>query len=645
LALVAASWLGIAPPGPQPVLGAEYWLKTNATYEVRPSRASALVTIEVTFRNTTPDPSGRFSVFEVIDLAVHGGARQLRARDARGSLNARLERRDRVTVASIRPRQGVRYQETIRFTVSYLLPDGASQDVRIGPSVVIFPVWSFGTSGRVTVDLPGAYEVLVDGNPLTAERVGDELRLASGLVDDPTRWLALLTATLPSSYATLAESVTMAAGQVDLEVRAWSDDRAWGRRTLQLMAEAMPLLEAAIGLDYRPTGPLVLVESLPASGGELSEPAPGGTDIAVGFDVPAFTIVHQLSHAWFSTELAEERWIREGFASRAAATLADSLDAPPPYDPLRAAQNREADAFPLISWGVGESSADQDAYAHAASWAAAELLTRQVGREAMRLAWRRISAGMDGYQPMDDEPPAAGGLPAAPVDSRHLLDQLEAVSGNSLADIFEQWVFDRGTADLLPARAAARAALGDLLERSVDWGTPDPVRLALAGWRFGDAEAAIAEAMDWLTERDALLNDMQAAGLAMPDRLRNEYQTGGGSQAAWDELDAEAAVVATYSQAQQLLDASRSPVQQVGLLGGSQPDALLAEARVLFSGGDLVGAAEASTEARDRLQHAWQDGLVRLVSAVVVAGLLLLMAISLVRRRRHARSSGYTARP
>jgi hypothetical protein len=197
----------------------------------------------------------------------------------------------------------------------------------------------------------------------------------------------------------------------------------------------------------------------------------------------------------------------------------------------------------------------------------------------------------------------------------------------------------------LPARAAARAALGDLLERSVDWGTPDPVRLALAGWRFGDAEAAIAEAMDWLTERDALLNDMQAAGLAMPDRLRNEYQTGGGSQAAWDELDAEAAVVATYSQAQQLLDASRSPVQQVGLLGGSQPDALLAEARVLFSGGDLVGAAEASTEARDRLQHAWQDGLVRLVSAVVVAGLLLLMAISLVRRRRHARSSGYTARP
>ena len=644
-AVVAASWLGIAPPGPQPTLGAEYWLKTNAVYEVRPGRESALVTIDVTFRNTTPDPSGRFSVFEVIDLAVHSGARQLRARDNRGSLNASLDRRDGVTVASIRPRQGVRYRETVRFTVTYLLPDGASQDVRIGPSVVIFPVWSFGTSGRVTVEMPGAYEVLVDGNPLSAERVGDELHLASGPVDDPTRWLALLTATLPSSYATLSETVTMAAGQVDLEVRAWSDDRAWGRRTLALMAEAMPLLEGAIGLDYRPTGPLVLVESLPASGGELSEPAPGGTDIAVGFDVPAFTVLHQLSHAWFSTELAEERWVREGFASRAAATLADRLDAPPPYDPLQAARNREADAFPLVSWGAGESSADQDAYAYAASWAVAELLTREVGREAMQLAWRRISAGMDGYQPMGDEPPATGGLPAAPVDSRHLLDQLEAVSGMDLAGIFNEWVFDPATAGLLPARASARAALGDLLERSGDWGTPDPVRLALAGWRFGDAEAAIAEAQDWLAERDGLLNDMEVAGLTMPDRLRNEYQTGGGSQAARDELDAEAAVVATYREAQGRLDGSRSLVQQVGLLGGSQPDALLAEARVLFAGGDLVGAAEASSEARDRLQLAGQDGLVRLVSAVVVAGLLVLLAISLVRRRRNARSSGYTARP
>ena len=645
LALVAASWFGLAPPGPAPVRGAEYSMATTAIYDVQPADKAVRVTIRVTFRNTTPNPPGRFSVFEVIDLAVHGGARKLSAADGRGRLAASLEERGGVTVASIQPREGVRYRDTVKFKVSYVLPDGAGRDVRIRPSVIIFPVWSFGTRGSVEVDLPGNYEVLVDGDALTAQRAGNEWHLESGSVDDPTRWLALLTGTLPSSYTTLSRSVAMAAGAVDLEVRAWSDDRPWGRRTLDLVADAMPLLEAAIGLDYRANGPLVVVESLPAGGDDLSEPSSGGADIAIGFDEPEFTVLHQLAHAWLSPELAEERWIREGFASRAAAAVAADLGVSPPYAPLREARDRETDAFPLVSWGVGQASADQDRYAYAASWAVAEQLTRRVGADAMQVTWRRIAGGLDGYLPVGEEPPATGGLPAAPVDARHLLDQLEEVSGEDLASIFEEWVFDTETIEALPARTAARDAFARLLTRAGDWGAPDPVRLALAGWRFGDAEAAIAEATEWLADRDGLLNEIQGAGLVPPDRLRNEYQTAGGSQAARDELEAEAAVVATYAEAEGLMDATRSPVEQVGLLGGAEPDVLLAEARELFAGGDLRGAAEASAEVRDRLQRAGQEGLVRIASAAVVGILLLMLAISLVRRRRQAESSGYTARP
>ena len=332
--LLVASWLGVAPSGPGPVAAAEYWLATTAIYDVRPDDGTVQVTIRVDFRNTTPNPPGRFSVFEVIDLAVHDGARDLRATDADGRLRATLDRRDGVTVASIRPRDGVRYRESARFTVSYFLPDGASRDVRIRPSVVIFPVWSFGTVGSVEVELPGDYEVLVDGDSLDANRDGDSVRLESGTVEDPTRWLALLTATLPSSYATLSGFVAMAAGPVELQVQAWSDDRAWGRRTRDLVASALPMLEEEIGLDYRPGGPLVVVESLPASGGELSEPALDGADIAVGFDEAQFTVVHQLAHAWLSPALAEDRWIREGFASSAAAVVARQLELPMPYAPL-----------------------------------------------------------------------------------------------------------------------------------------------------------------------------------------------------------------------------------------------------------------------------------------------------------------------
>ena len=634
--LVVASWLGVAPPGPETAAAAEYKLSTTAVYDVRPDDGTVKVTIRVNFRNTTPNPPGRFSIFEVVDLAVHHGARELRATDARGRLQASLNRRDGVTVASIQPRGGVRYRESARFTISYVLPDGANPDIRVRPSVVLFPVWSFGTLGRVQVELPGAYEVLVDGDALDAERDGARLRLTSGTVEDPTRWLALLTASLPTSYKTLSGSAALAAGPVELEVRAWSDDRRFGRRTLELLTDAMPMLEEELGLDYRADGPLVVVESLPAAGGDLSEPPIDGTDIAVGFDEAPFTIVHQLAHAWLSPALAEDRWIREGFASSAAAAVARGLDLPRPFSPLDKARDLEAHAFPLISWGAGQASAVQDRFAYSASWAVAEQLTRRIGADAVRRAWRRIAGGLDGYRPLDAEPVVAGGLPAVPVSSRHLLDQLEAVSGENLAGIFEEWVFDEATVDLLPARRAARTAHARLLNRAGELGTPDPVRLALAGWRFADAEAAIAEAMEWLADRDRLLEQIAAAGLTAPARLDDEYETAGGSHAAWEELEAEGAVVTTYAVARASLEHAPGALEQVGLLGDAQPSTLLDEARVAFAEGDLVGASEAASRAQDRIQRAGQDGLVRVASTAAIVLLLLLYTISRIRRRRLA---------
>jgi hypothetical protein len=644
--LVIAGVLGVTPAGPAAVRGAEYRLTTTASYVVHPAKRQVRVTIRARFRNITPNPPGRFSVFEVIDLAIHDGARHVRANDHSGKLQATVDRRGGVNVVSVRPRKAVRYRETREFTLHYTLPDGASSDVRIRPSVVIFPVWSFGTTGHASVRVPGDYEVLVDGNALSAERDRDDWLLDSGTIDDPTRWLSLVTASLPSSYATFSRSVSLAAGTVELEVRAWSDDRAWGRRTQDLFAEAMPRLEREIGLELSSAERLMVVESLPASGGELSEPAAEGADIAIGFDEPAFTVLHQLAHAWLSPTLAVDRWMREGFASRAAAAISQKLRVHLPFEPAREAKTLDDAAFPLVSWGVGDASAAQDRYAYAASWAAAEELARAVGDNALRLAWQRTAAGLDGYQPIEEgTPPVSGGQAIAPTDSRHLLDQLEAVSGDDLTSIFKRWVFDEATAKLLPARQAARAAHRDLLRLAGEWGTPDPVRLALAGWRFGDAQVAIAEATSWLSERDALLSDIQAAGLTAPQRLRDEYQTGGGSPAARTELEAEAAVVASYGGARALATADRSPLEQVGLLGGDDPVAELAQAKVAFAQGDLIGAAELSEGAFDRLQRAGQDGLVRLASTAAVLVALLVLAVSLARRRRRAHGSRYTAGP
>jgi hypothetical protein len=87
-----------------------------------------------------------------------------------------------------------------------------------------------------------------------------------------------------------------------------------------------------------------------------------------------------------------------------------------------------------------------------------------------------------------------------------------------------------------------------------------------------------------------------------------------------------------------LLGGAPSPIEEVGLLGGEQPAALLAEAQTLFAEGDLVGAGTAATGARDRLRDAEQDGAVRVASAGILALLLLAIVVSQIRRRRRARA-------
>jgi hypothetical protein len=634
---------GLVPPGAGRVArAAEYTLATTARYDVQPEDRRIVVAVDVTFKNTTPDPAGQFSVFNVVDLAIQTGATSVAASDSRGALRISVATRNGVNVASVSPRTPVRYNQTITFTLSYVLPDAASADIRVRPSAIVFPAWSFGTSGAVTIVLPGDYEVQIDGDDLTATQDATTLRLESGPVADPTTWLARVTAVRAASYTTLNAGVALASGTVDLQVRAWTDDEAWGEATMALLTQALPLLEAGIGLDYPRVGPLVVVESVPDVAGELSEPTADAGEIAVAFNQPQFTSLHQVAHVWLSEQLVADRWIREGFASQAAAAAATQMEVAPPYDPAARSTELGQAAFPLISWGAGEATVEQDAFAYAASWALAERLAAAVGADALRVAWARIAAGVGAYEDVGAAPPVPSGRPVTPVDSRRLLDQLEAVSGADLSAEFEANVFDDAAKAALPQRAAARQAYAELLQVAGAWGAPDPVLADLSAWQFAEAETAIAEATAWLGARDELLAAIDAAGLSAPDRLRDRYRLSGGGPDAQDELEAEAALVAAYIEVGADIARQPSIVEQVGLLGGEEPSARLAEAAALFAEGDLRGAAEEVDAARTRVAGAFADGAVRVGSAAAVLVVLLVLTIVIARRRR---ARGYTARP
>ncbi|MGH2429861.1 MAG: hypothetical protein ACRDGV_13455 [Candidatus Limnocylindria bacterium] len=638
LALVLGA-LAISLVPPSAVRAAEYSLESIARYEVLPAERRIDVEVDVTFTNTTPDPEGQFSVFEDVLLAVHDAATAVTASDEEGELTVAVAVEDDVNVATVELREGLRFEETATFTLAYQLPDGGDPQLRVRPSLVTFPAWAFGTSGEVSVTLPGGYEVRVDGDMLEAGADVDGTTLSSGAVSDPTRWLALVTALRAPTYTTFSATVPLTGGTADLQVRAFADDEAWGERTLALLERALPVLEERIGLPYPHVGPLVITESVSFDAAALGEQSSTGTEILVAFDQPEFTALHQVSHLWLSPALIDARWLREGLASHVAARVAAGLEVETPFDPAAEAEATRDAVFPLDAWPSNATPAE-DRHGYAASWALVDELAAVAGEDAIQRVLQRQAAALSSYEPVRAEAPEPNSAsPAEPLTSRAFLDHLETVSGSSVAERYGQVVLVADDAALLDRRAAARAAYDDLVSLAGDAGAPDPVRQAMRDWAFEDAEARIAAASAWIDERDVLLADMEAAGLAAPDRLRDAYRAHGGGPEALAELEAERAVVDAYADATARSNAERSFLERIGLVGGPEPSRQLAVANGRFADGDLRGAAEAITQAVRIMASAETSGMVRLLSAVVVLLILLGLAALVLRRRR------YTAAP
>src|SRR5205823_5715964 len=159
------------------------------------------------------------------------------------------------------------------------LADGANPQVRVRASSLMLPVWGFGTASSVSVHLPATYTPRVMGGPLTSSTQADGVVLGSGAIRDPSHWSALVVAAARTDYLTVGRHLALPGGTVDLRVRSFADDRAWGAATLDLIARALPRLQEAVGLPYTGVGPLMITESVPSGIGPLAEPASGAQEI------------------------------------------------------------------------------------------------------------------------------------------------------------------------------------------------------------------------------------------------------------------------------------------------------------------------------------------------------------------------------
>lgn len=637
LALLTAAIGGFVVPV-SPAAAAEYEMTTYAVYVADPESGVIRVSVQVAFLNTFSDPSGQASVFQDIRLGLHEHAAAAEAHDGSGALNVSTAVSGGVNVATVTLRTAVGYQEGASLTLTYELRDGDDPAIRIGDHLVSFPVWGFGTKSAVSVDLPADFEVRVDGDALQASVAADRAVLNSGVIPDPTRWLAHVGAIRDPVYVTLQRAVPLAGGTADLQVRHWEDDPEWGETTLDLLVRALPRIEAAVGLPYAQQGPLVVTESV--TGGGLGGEAVDG-ELAVGFFEPPFTLLHQVAHVWANEELAAERWILEGLASWAAARVAGELELPTPYDPAAVAGNLAADAFPLAEWTSEDRSAAAEAWAYAASWSLTDEAARMAGEAGFQQALNRMASGLDGYDPLTAE--AAGDPAAAVADSHAYLDHLDAVTEEPIVEALAARILGAGTDEVLVARTSARTAYQALLDLAGDWGDPDPVRAAMVEWRFPDADAEIAAAGEWLIERNRLLFVIERGGLTAPDRLLAAYRTHGGRDAARAEIEAERAVVTAHADVADRIAAGLDPIQRVGLLPGPSAEERLAAAGTTFAGGDLRAAADQLSSLDRDLGTATAGGLVRILGVVVaVSGAALGAGYA---RRRRRTTTDYTPQP
>jgi hypothetical protein len=638
LAAFVAGGLSAAPAR----AAAPYVLRSDAIYRVDPAAGVTTISVSVAFTNMTPDSSGTFSSFGSVPLTLQGGASAVAARDRSGSLRVGLARQASRTIATVTLRSGVRYRKSAAFTLTYRLADAANAQVRVRPSSLMLPLWGYGTASSVIARLPSGYSSRVLGASLTTVAEQPDLVLSSGPIRDPAHWSALLVAARGADLVTVSRRVPLTGGTADLWVRFFPDDRAWGTATLDLASRALPVLQRAIGLPYPGVGPLVINESLPFGAGPLAEPASGAQDIGIAFDASAFAILHQLAHVWIGTELASERWIREGLASHYAAIAARQLQLSV-AEPRVAAPPGNQPAMALSDWGAPSADPGDvatEAWAYAASWKLVDSLAAAMGEDRLRLVLQRGADGIAAYESAPQSGLATSADAPAPMDSRQLLDQVDEVLdlSNSGSDVegsigreveaaFRASVWPESMAGLLDTRARERAAYASLVLAAGDWGVPQTVTRAMQSWRFDDALGLIDIARSWLADRDAFLASARGEGLSTPDRLVAIWQTDGGGDASRRELAGEAAFLQAYRAADQRID-GLNPIERLGVLGGPEPRAVLAGAAGLYAGGDLDAAVAAIDRAVNLDAGAQGSGVVRLAAAlalvsVVAAGVLL----------------------
>jgi len=656
LAIVVATGLSAGPAGVREVLAAtpDLTIVTNARYDVQPDQHRVHVTLDMLLANHLKDTTTKRFYFDKAFLSVLPGASGFKlSSTAAGAPKASVSKKT-PTYTLLRLDLGQRlYSGT---SASYqlvfdLVDTGgpATRDLRVGSSLVSFPVWAFATDATpgstVQVVFPAGYQVEVQAGaiPGPTSAADGTVVFQTDTLPAPLTFFAYLVADRPAAYAERRQVATVGSAQVELAIRGWADDRAWSERVGGLVARALPPLSSQIGLDWPRKGGLIVHETISRTTGGyagLFDPSLGQVDIA--YDAADYVVLHESAHAWFNGALLTDRWANEAFASYYGLEVATTLKVKAVADTLSPAL--ETARIPLNAWGaIGNEGVKTEDYAYAASLVLARAIAERAGSDGLRAVWADAAGRIGAYQRQENGTVIAPGAAvasetgdAAP-DWRGLLDLLEADTRVSYDDLWRTWVARDTDLPLLDARKVARAQYDAVVASASDWQLPRAVRDAMRSWRFDQAGVLLTDAATVLAQRTAIATDAAAAGLTLPDTLRIAFESPDGFASATLEATAEIEAIRRYETGVAARPVGSDFLTEAGLWG-TTPEADLDRARSLFASGDLAGSAGAAGSAAATWSAAEAIGRGRMVSlgllALAFALAVVLFGLWLRGRRR-----------
>lgn len=660
LALIAAlglsvlSALPVGPATPATVRAAtpDLTLVSTAAYEVQPEERRVRVTVDLALENHLKDTKTTRYYFDEAFLDVMPGASGFKVtKEGSGTPTVKVQKRtdDYTRLRLAYPRIYSGKSSSLRLTFDLEDPGGApTRDLRIGDTLVAFPVWAFATDSTpgssVTVTFPAGFDIQVEAGAIASPTTDAEGRtiFESGALEAPLEFFAYLVGDRPGSYREELLTIPVLDAPASLLLRSWPDDEDWASRVRALLEGALPALGERIGLVWPHEEPLTVEEAVSRSTegyAGLFDPRLGLVEIAYYAD--DFVVLHEAAHAWFNGTLLADRWSNEAFASYYATEVATDLGIEVRQDTLT--QELQASRIPLNGWGpVGAADVAQEDYAYAASLSLARAIAARAGDDGLRAVWEDAAAHIGAYQP------ATGPLERleAPPDWRGLLDLLEARTGATYTDLWRTWVTRPSDERLLDSRAAARTRYDEVRAQADDWRLPRAVRDALRAWRFRDATELLDQAAAALGARKEIEAAAADADLIVPVGLRLAFEDDDGFADTVVEAEAELATIDLYVAAVEARPPAPDLFQQLGLWNET-PEADLVAARSALARGELQVSAAASADAAATWAGAESAGKGRAfsIALLTVAGLLVLaLAASTIRRHRRGDRFGRGAR-